>query len=194
MPGKSIAQQQAEQEAEAEGRHAENAYHPGFNRRATEYCMLGATNVELARFFGVHEHTVDRWLVEIPTFRKAVERGREGADARVAKALYHRATGYSHKAQKIFNEKGVPLVVDYIEHYPPDTNAAALWLTNRQRGRWRATGTHDGSAASFDLGAFVAGLVSKATDPAPSDRAKPIEPLDVVTGPAIKDRSGTDNG
>ena len=26
---------------------------------------------------------------------------------------------------------------EYTEHYPPDTAAASLWLSNRQRGRWK---------------------------------------------------------
>jgi len=28
------------------------------------------------------------------------------------------------------------VLVPYTEHYPPDTKAAAIWLSNRQRGRW----------------------------------------------------------
>jgi hypothetical protein len=32
---------------------------------------------------------------------------------------------------------------EYIEHYPPDTNAASLWLSNRQRGRWKLKPTED---------------------------------------------------
>jgi hypothetical protein len=30
-----------------------------------------------------------------------------------------------------------PVYAEYIEHYPPETNAAALWLSNRQRSRWK---------------------------------------------------------
>lgn len=26
---------------------------------------------------------------------------------------------------------------EYVEHYPPDTAAASLWLANRQRGKWK---------------------------------------------------------
>jgi hypothetical protein len=57
----------------------------------------------------------------------------------VANSLYARATGYEHKAVKIFlrekDEKAV--IVPYTEHYAPDTNAIRLWLTNRRRDQWK---------------------------------------------------------
>jgi hypothetical protein len=33
--------------------------------------------------------------------------------------------------------EGQPIEVEYIQHYPPDTQAASLWLRNRQPGKWR---------------------------------------------------------
>jgi hypothetical protein len=43
--------------------------------------------------------------------------------------LFERATGYSHKAVKIFNDKVKGIVkADYTEHYPPDAMAAKLWF------------------------------------------------------------------
>lgn len=55
----------------------------------------------------------------------------------MAKALFHRAKGYSHPAFKIFNANGAPLVVPYTEQYPPDTGADAFWLKNRRPNEWR---------------------------------------------------------
>lgn len=177
MPGKSLAQQLEEEAEASEGRDSVSQYQPGFATRATDYCLLGATNAELATFFGVYERTINKWLVEIPRFAKAVQAGREQADAKVAKALFHRARGYSHKAQKIFNNGGDPLVVDYVERYPPDTNAAALWLSNRQRGKWRSSTAGDAQANAFDLGAFVGalGAAAQAIRGQPGDGAKVID-------------------
>jgi hypothetical protein len=50
-------------------------------------------------------------------------------------SLYARATGYEHKAVKIFlREKDTaPVIVPYTERYAPDTQAMKLWLLNRRR-------------------------------------------------------------
>jgi hypothetical protein len=74
-----------------------------------------------------------------PDFSESIARGKEPADAEIAASLYHSAKGYSHKAVKIFMPQGAsePVYAPYVERYPPDTNAASLWLRNR-RGKKRA--------------------------------------------------------
>ncbi len=64
-------------------------------------------------------------------------RGREIADSEVAVKLRDRALGYSHAAVKIVVVNGEVQKVPYIQHYPPDTAAASLWLRNRQPKKWR---------------------------------------------------------
>ena len=68
-------------------------YKPEFAKQVMNYCLLGATNKELGRVFGVDERTINRWLVTKPEFCQAVKDGRELADANVARALYLKATG-----------------------------------------------------------------------------------------------------
>ena len=52
--------------------------------------------------------------------------------------MFHRANGYSHKAEKIaFDKDGNALRAEYVEHYPPDTASAIFWLKNRRRDLWR---------------------------------------------------------
>jgi hypothetical protein len=104
---------------------------------AYKFCLLGATNEKLAELFDVAVSTVSLWLVEHEAFSEAVKRGRSQADAEIAHALYHRALGYSHKAVKIFADvkSGDEKIVEYTEHYPPDTAAAFIWLKNR--AGWR---------------------------------------------------------
>jgi len=64
--------------------------------------------------------------------------GREEADAKVAASLYHRANGYSHKAEKIaFDKDGNELRAEYVEHYPPDTASMIFWLKNRRHDLWK---------------------------------------------------------
>jgi hypothetical protein len=104
-----------------------------------ELALLGQTLAEMGETFGVDERTINRWMTK-PKFRRAVNAGRAAADGKMAVALYKRGLGYSHPAVKIFppkSEGGEPVTVDYIQHYPPDTAAASLWLRNRQPSKWR---------------------------------------------------------
>jgi hypothetical protein len=94
--------------------------------------LLGATDQELARFFGVTPEVLREWLSLVPDFAGAVRAGRELADAEVADRLYRRAVGYSHEAVRVFSDHTVP----YVEHYPPDTTACIFWLKSRQRDKW----------------------------------------------------------
>lgn len=104
--------------------------------QAEKLCKLGATDKELADFFNVSESTLNRWKEDHPEFWESIKKGKLLADAEVADKLFKRATGYSHRAVKIFNNQGEVITEPYIEHYPPDTVAAIFWLTNRQRGKW----------------------------------------------------------
>lgn len=112
-------------------------YKKGYDKQAKNLCLLGATNEELGNFFEVDDSTISRWMDSHPSFCSAIKEGREEADAKVAKSLYERALGYSHKEDKIFNSNGEALIVPTVKQYPPDTNAASLWLRNRQPAKWR---------------------------------------------------------
>lgn len=116
-----------------------SSYKPEFTGQVFNYCLLGATDEELADFFEVSVTTIDNWKKEHPEFLGAMKRGKAQADAEVAEKLFQRAKGYSHNAVKIFMPAGKdePVYADYVEHYPPDTAAAFIWLKNRQSGKWR---------------------------------------------------------
>jgi hypothetical protein len=59
------------------------------------------------------------------------------ADSQVAEKLFQRGMGYTHDEEKIFLYEGQPVRVQTKKHYPPDTQAASLWLRNRQPDKWR---------------------------------------------------------
>lgn len=192
MPGKSRARIQAEEIASAEGRDPrplnKGAYSTAFNIRAYEYCLLGATNDQLATFLRVDPSTIQRWLVERASFRRAVERGREVADAKVARAMYTRATGMTVKKERAFVVRGELKRLFLKEELPPDVNAGALWLSNRQQGKWRSSNAGADATGGFDLAAFVgalgAGIAKGLQQQAgPGSGAEPIEPQDIVFEP-----------
>lgn len=113
-------------------------YRPEYAEQAVKLCRLGATDKELADFFGVSEQTVNAWKQEHPEFLESLKAGKAAADAEVAEKLFRRATGYEHKAVKISaSPDGKEHVTEYIERYPPDTTAAIFWLKNRRPDLWR---------------------------------------------------------
>lgn len=107
--------------------------------QAEKLCRLGMTDPEIAQFFEVDPVTIWRWKNAHPEFCKALERGKKSADDLVERSLWRRATGYSHNAVKIFMPAGAtePVYAEYVEHLPPETGAAKLWLTNRRPDIWR---------------------------------------------------------
>ncbi len=112
-------------------------YKPEYAELAYKFCLLGATDKDLARFFEVEEKTVNNWKEEYPEFLQSLKAGKEQADAEIAQKLYHRAKGYEHEEDKIFQYEGEPVIVPTTKHYPPDTTAAIFWLKNRQPQKWR---------------------------------------------------------
>ena len=105
---------------------------------AYNYCLLGATDKQLADFFEVTDRTIDRWKKSHPEFCLSLKRGKVVADAEVAESLFKRAKGYEHGEDKIFLYEGQPVIVPTTKHYSPDPVSMIFWLKNRQPELWRA--------------------------------------------------------
>ncbi|MGE4043337.1 MAG: helix-turn-helix domain-containing protein [Acetobacteraceae bacterium] len=112
-------------------------YRDEYVEQAFKLCLLGATDKEMAAFFSVCEATFHNWKNEHPEFLESITQGKLRADAEVAEKLYHRALGYTHPEEKIFSNGGEIVRASTTKHYPPDTQAASLWLRNRQPDKWR---------------------------------------------------------
>ncbi len=115
---------------------------PEMVEQARKLCELGATNEELADFFEVSIATVYRWIAQNPKFSVAVRVGKEAADERVKRSLYHKALGYTYEAEKVVIADGQPVKVTYREHVPPSDTAAIFWLKNRIPAEWRDRVVH----------------------------------------------------
>lgn len=127
-------------------------YKVAYNKQAYKLCLLGATDKDLADFFEVKEQTINNWKKSHPKFFESIKKGKQSADTDIAESLYKRAKGYSHKAVKIFNEDGKPMIVPYTEHYAPDTTAAIFWLKNRKPDLWRDKQEIDHTSKGDKLG------------------------------------------
>lgn len=109
-----------------------------FNRMAYNICLLGADDAQLAKIFEVNEDTINTWKVKYPLFSVSIKKGKDLADAEIAKSLFQRAKGYKHEVIKIFHsDTSGTTAIPYVERYPPDTTAAIFWLKNRQKSNWR---------------------------------------------------------
>jgi len=104
---------------------------------AYQFCLLGATDEDLAKNFEVSVTTLNNWKIKHPEFLVSIKKGKEQADAEVASKLFHRATGYQHDDIDIKMYEGQIIETPLIKHYPPDTTAAIFWLKNRQPAKWR---------------------------------------------------------
>jgi hypothetical protein len=114
-----------------------SAYKAEYAEQAYKLCLLGATDAKMADFFGVSEQTINAWKLAHPNFLESITRGKDGADAEIAAALFHRAKGYSHPEVDIKVVAAEIVQTPLTKHYPPDTQAASLWLRNRQPKLWR---------------------------------------------------------
>lgn len=112
-------------------------YKPEYDEQAYKLTLLGAIDKQLADFFDVTEQTINNWKLAHESFFESIKKGKEQADAKVAESLYHRALGYHHPEDKVFNDGGQPMIVPTTKHYPPDPTACIFWLKNRQPAAWR---------------------------------------------------------
>ncbi len=116
-----------------------SSYKPEYALQAEKLTKLGATDDQLADFFGVSQQTVNAWKNVYPEFLEALKLGKDEADKRVEQSLYKRALGYEQDAVKIFMPAGAsePIYAPYREKVQPDTTAAIFWLKNRKKSDWR---------------------------------------------------------
>jgi hypothetical protein len=114
-----------------------STFNPDYCTLAHKFCILGATNEQLAECFEVSVATIGNWLRDFPAFKEAVTKGRMVADADVAERLFVKAKGYDREATRYFQTPDGPQEVKYTQHYAPDTAACMFWLRNRRRDLWR---------------------------------------------------------
>ena len=119
-----------------------SSYQEEYAGQAEKLCRLGATDDEIADFFGVSARTIYRWKNENETFCQSLKVGKAEADDRVERSLYQNATGYEFTEEqaikvKVEQYKEEVEVVEVTRHKPADTTAAIFWLKNRRKADWR---------------------------------------------------------
>lgn len=116
---------------------APTKYRSQFCKPARALCERGATDPELANYFGVSLSAINDWKLKHKEFSNATKGGKEKADNEVEKSLYLRALGYSHPDVHISAYEGDITTTDITKHYPPSELACIFWLKNRKPKEWR---------------------------------------------------------
>lgn len=112
-------------------------YKPEYVNQVYKLCLLGATDAQLSDFFDINKDTLSEWKKSKHEFSASLKEGKLQADSEMAESLYHRAKGYSHPEEKIFQYEGEIIRADTVKHYPPDATSLIFWLKNRQPALWR---------------------------------------------------------
>jgi hypothetical protein len=167
------------------GHYDAPAWKPEFVEQARKLAELGATDSELADFFGVSDRAINRWKSKHQEFGEALKMGKNVPDERVVASLYQRAIGFEWTEQqavkiKVDKDEEKVEVVDVIRRAAPDTTACIFWLKNRRRAEWRDKVEHEhagpdgGPIVTEDaaLARWIAlKLMTATTTPAPAQLA-----------------------
>ncbi|HHP0467312.1 TPA: hypothetical protein ACRZZI_004973 [Vibrio harveyi] len=147
-----------------------NLYKPEYAEQCYKLCLLGLTDRELGKYFGVDHKTIRNWADKYPEFGKARSEGKDFADAEVAQALYKRAKGGLRITKQKVDKDGN--VYDLQEELPADVKAAETWLSSRRGKRDSITWNpkqeieHSGSVQA-DLGFILEAVELEAEDESP---------------------------
>ena len=106
-----------------------------------ELALLGYTNQQFADFYKISVKVIEDWVVTNNSFVEARNRGRDQADAKVARSLYERAIGYEYveKFEARNAEGEIIRTEETTKKVHGDTSAALKWLALRHREQWTAT-------------------------------------------------------
>ena len=129
-------------------------WYPDRVREVFELCLMGATDEDVANVMGVDINTINLWKRTHPDFMEHMKRGKTLADAKVAGALFKRATGFTIKEIDVRMYKGDIILTPVDKYYPPDSWAAHKWLTVRQRTKWSEVTRIENTNTNININKF----------------------------------------
>lgn len=149
-------------------------YKADFVGQAVKLCRLGATDKELAEFFGVTEKTINNWKSAHPEFLQSLKDGKQLADAEVADKLFQRAIGFSHPDVHISNYQGEVTITPITKHYAPDPTSMIFWLKNRRPDLWRdKPEANDGDQVTLPVKVEISVKDARIRDDEPEPKPEP---------------------
>lgn len=106
------------------------------------YARDGYSYQDIADKFAISLMTLNNWRSKYPQIQEAIDEGRELTDYKVENALLKSALGYKTKEVKTTTIMRFGKVVEtqkevLEKEQPPNVQAITLWLTNRNRDKWK---------------------------------------------------------
>lgn len=108
-------------------------YHPSYAARARDLCMLGCSEVEIAKILGLSIGMLRAWRERYDEFDYAWTDGCAIASTKVVAALHKRACGYD----KIKWKETKDGIMQELVHVEANIPACIFWLTNKHPDQWR---------------------------------------------------------
>jgi hypothetical protein len=113
-------------------------YKPEYCELAHNHCLLGASDLELAEFFGLAPRTIDNSIATVPGFAAGMRESRAVADGRAACGRHDRAIGDHHTLERtapgntacgvlLFSRPFIPVRKNYL------TRRADAWRLTAKR-------------------------------------------------------------
>lgn len=137
-------------DAETKGAGRPTKYMQEYDELVYKFCLLGATDKEIAAFLGIAESTLNNWKIEYPEFMESITRGKEHADMAVAQMLFKGTQDrlvpkqLAFKCRDVQYEDGKKVseterveIVEVMETVPADFRNQQFWLKNRKSSVWR---------------------------------------------------------
>jgi len=95
-----------------------------------EWLKKGYTDCSICAQLGIHQNTWIRYREEHTELSELYARAREHRNALVMNKMYEKAIGYEHEDLFITQHQGKIIEKKIKKYYPPDVNAADLFLRN----------------------------------------------------------------
>lgn len=111
-------------------------YRPEYDAQAKKLCEFGATDDQLAEFFGVTRRTIANWRIANESFAVACRIGKQHTDEEVKRSALMVARGFTYTEQQAIKVKepggGERVEIVEVERVqPPNAMMQAKWLAVR---------------------------------------------------------------
>lgn len=124
---------------------ATSVFLPGMLPQVRAIAWRGATDTEIAQTFGVSPTLLEKWKLQYPSFRDAIENGRTHADSMVVESLFKECVGYDYHEQMVAGRNAT--IKEIRRRARPNGDLIKFWLTNRQREYWSSRTSLDGGSS-----------------------------------------------
>lgn len=125
---------------------------PDYLPQVRAIAWRGATDDEIADTFGVDPGLLEKWKLNYPSFREAIENGRTHADAQVVESLFKECIGYDYEEDGLTRTGSIKRLK---RRARPSADLIKFWLTNRQKEWWSQRQSVDGGSSNVRGGGVV---------------------------------------